>query len=82
MRCSAVSRPARGAWIEIDRCENTDRRGHSRAPQGVRGLKFESDTPVAFDVESRPARGAWIEISVQKNMTILQMVAPRKGCVD
>ena len=36
-----MSRPARGAWIEMDRGgESREVNGWGRAPHGARGLKF------------------------------------------
>ena len=35
------SRPARGAWVEIDMAGIAERAATGRAPQGARGLKWE-----------------------------------------
>ena len=53
-----------------------------RAPQGARGLKCLVGRAEGIPGTSRPARGAWIEILESKNMSIEEMVAPRKGRVD
>ena len=57
----APSRPARGAWIEIE----SNRHGHpfqkSRPARGAWiEIGEEREETVAW--KSRPARGAWIEI--------------------
>ena len=57
------SRPARGAWIEID-CHNQGRNSaRGRAPHGARGLKYHCRIYDNNTFVSRPARGAWIEIT-------------------
>ena len=38
-----MSRPARGAWIEMVLMRQTSRIIQRRAPQGARGLKFGID---------------------------------------
>ena len=59
----SLSRPAWGAWIEIQCFQGWFLLIVSRAPHGARGLKCHVVSVRALDVESRPARGAWIEIS-------------------
>ena len=39
---SVASRPARGAWVEIECLRRAWNAAKSRAPQGARGLKFLS----------------------------------------
>ena len=56
------SRPARGAWVEIQKVSLILYTKGSRAPQGARGLKSESHTNAEYSSLSRPARGAWVEI--------------------
>ena len=58
-----VSRPARGAWIEITRSASPRWRRSCRAPHGARGLKYKVHSDrFSAQRQSRPARGAWIEI--------------------
>ena len=62
-----MSRPARGAWVEISTSKYAIALCTRRAPQGARGLKSQS-FPVALQIaRSRPARGAWVEIVVINN---------------
>ena len=59
-----LSRPTRGAWIEISTTSQVRRRRHSRAPHGARGLKSDlSYSAVGLEGVSRPTRGAWIEMA-------------------
>ena len=62
MALAAVSRPARGAWIEIGMIAMLRLTAPSRAPRGARGLKFKALPKAQRHILSRPARGAWIEI--------------------
>ena len=39
-----------------------EEKGHSRAPQGARGLKWELLKADEDGRLSRPARGAWVEM--------------------
>ena len=57
------SRPARGAWVEMDMRIDADSVENGRAPQGARGLKFFKNYTSVSIISSRPARGAWVEIS-------------------
>ena len=52
-----------------------------RAPQGARGLKFNSGALIKVAKESRPARGAWVEMSRAVRRARRRRVAPRKGRV-
>ena len=57
-----LSRPARGAWIEMT-FSRVYHLGHeSRAPHGARGLKYRQKEQNEAPAQSRPARGAWIEM--------------------
>ena len=77
-----LSRPARGAWIEIPDSSGYPLGMPGRAPQGARGLKsYRALTPSAL-IRSRPARGAWIEIAIVAGCDVTLSVAPRKGRVD
>ena len=57
-----VSRPARGAWIEIYLLLYLGMHLLRRAPHGARGLKSDIIEVGKNIVRSRPARGAWIEM--------------------
>ena len=57
---TGLSRPARGAWIEIFQLFCTIVILNSRAPRGVRGLKYVD----------------------QLFFCLVELVAPREGCVD
>ena len=58
-----MSRPTRGAWIEITRSRKASKMSGSRPTRGawieIVSLRDRTDTQL-----SRPTRGAWIEISV------------------
>ena len=58
-----LSRPSRGAWIEMFSLFLRLFICTGRAPRGARGLKFDfyEQQPILL-VLSRPSRGAWIEI--------------------
>ena len=79
----AQSRPARGAWIEIN--NQSRARGDNRS-RPARGAWIEIKKEILYfgaDSTSRPARGAWIEINVYMDGDIItRKVAPRKGRVD
>ena len=81
--CAAftVSRPARGAWVEMIITQLVQTLIDSRAPQGARGLKSEWYSPETRWQRSRPARGAWVEIKRRRKRTSILGVAPRKGRV-
>ena len=79
---SRLSRPARGAWIEMLRVRAGATRGHGRAPQGARGLKFCNRHLMCTSLSSRPARGAWIEMCQYMRRLDTEGVAPRKGRMD
>ena len=57
-----LSRPARGAWVEILILIDEIGVLHCRAPQGARGLKYNNIKTKVNAAKSRPARGAWVEI--------------------
>ena len=57
-----LSRPARGAWVEIEIHRIAHLARQRRAPQGARGLKSLLSMPTETNYLSRPARGAWVEI--------------------
>ena len=77
-----VSRPARGAWVEIGVVYMRNYGVPSRAPHGARGLKFrDRRNDVLAVLRSRPARGAWVEIAVYCLLAPATTVAPRTGRV-
>ena len=77
-----TSLPARGAWIEMSRTTTIIGWMLRRSPQGERGLKSYSSSPVHSVAASLPARGAWIEIYEDGVKASEEVVAPRKGSVD
>ena len=77
-----VSRPARGAWIEILSMDEAAHLVQRRAPHGARGLKSAERNGRGGQFRSRPARGAWIEIAVVSGQDMSEYVAPRTGRVD
>ena len=74
------SRPARGAWVEIQHERNCEEQQQSRPARGawVEIKKWEADAP---HYKSRPARGAWVEIDWISATIFDIAVAPRKGRV-
>ena len=78
---STASRPARGAWVEIQMDNTGNKIPSGRAPQGARGLKSKQCSPGMEESLSRPARGAWVEIDLTQALQITNEVAPRKGRV-
>ena len=76
-----LSRPARGAWIEIRIFAGHGLPTGSRAPRGARGLKSGPGGAADLRVLSRPARGAWIEIMPLTAIALQRRVAPREGRV-
>ena len=76
-----VSRPARGAWVEIKALTCFTDLGMGRAPQGARGLKSSLHLRPIRQRQSRPARGAWVEIFQYGQCSQAFFVAPRKGRV-
>ena len=76
------SRPAWGAWIEIERVVLPLHHPASRAPHGARGLKLFQIFLVIPLFTSRPAWGAWIEILFDGAEQAAEKVAPRMGRVD
>ena len=77
-----MSRPARGAWIEIRNEKFVGKLTSGRAPRGARGLKSAGHGTAAYQARSRPARGAWIEIGRGGIREGFGEVAPRAGRVD
>ena len=56
--------------------------GRSRTPQGVRGLKLNTDVFMNLMLVSHSARSAWIETIVYCWFVYCLDVALRKECVD
>ena len=54
---SPPSRPARGAWIEINKGLIYSNMGIGRAPQGARGLKSFSPLALTQEVAVAPRKG-------------------------
>ena len=52
-----MSRPTRGAWIEIRIKDKQTELDRSRAPHGARGLKLVGSVVGETDRGSRPTRG-------------------------
>ena len=75
-----LSRPARGAWVEISLQPYWLVLPSSRPARGawVEILVGEFFTSM---ITSRPARGAWVEIKKTGNKYVFIQVAPRKGRV-
>ena len=77
-----MSRPSRGAWIEIKQGKDYDFTTLSRAPRGARGLKSLVYSNLPSQFLSRPSRGAWIEIKGVDFDPVKTQVAPLAGRVD
>ena len=73
-----LSRPARGAWVEII-IYHLHPKGHGRAPQGARGLKFLIQLVLLLSLSSRPARGAWVEINKHAENNSTKASRPARG---
>ena len=77
------SPPSRGAWIEIDRCQDVGSVAQCRPPRGGRGLKYQMKKWHDGVTPSPPSRGAWIEIwHSQLSTASTSRVAPLAGGVD
>ena len=76
-----VSRPARGAWVEIPdaRLQRPEYLG-SRPARGA-WVEIIRAPPYHDKNVSRPARGAWVEILKGEGSSATSRVAPRKGRV-
>ena len=74
-----LSRPARGAWVEMQILIVKPSLENRRAPQGARGLKFSLSSRVQPLPRSRPARGAWVEISMRQSEQKSYMSRPARG---
>ena len=77
--CLPWSRPARGAWIEINTLSSSVPLNIRRAPHGARGLKCLSTGVAAPGMRSRPARGAWIEIYIIRGFYLPVKSRPARG---
>ena len=77
-----MSRPARGAWVEIGRHPVNNTAGNRRAPQGARGLKYKNIYGTCHDRNSRAPQGARGLKSLAVAVVLGSVcVAPRKGRV-
>ena len=77
-----MSRPARGAWIEIQRRKVQKKISPKSRPARGAWIEMPIPVPPCPGSTSRPARGAWIEIVKVHYRGIALRVAPRKGRVD
>ena len=76
-----LSRPIRGAWIEIEYRNYTKMINESRPIRGA-WIEIVLFILIPFFYKSRPIRGAWIEIlSIGFHSDSLK-VAPHTGRVD
>ena len=57
-----MSRPARGAWVEIKKKSSTRKTIKSRPARGAWVEILRLVAAIAAEKKSRPARGAWVEI--------------------
>ena len=53
-----------------------------RTPQGVRGLKLNTNVFMNLMLVSHSARSAWIETGILSLVLFAETVALRKECVD
>ena len=74
-----LSRPTRGAWIEITPLRFEEWRRRGRAPHGARGLKYNDLSTVDAGRQSRPTRGAWIEIKGETPSLFILLSRPTRG---
>ena len=74
-----MSRPARGAWVEIATTLPTAATEGGRAPQGARGLKLLRHAEPEDAGRSRPARGAWVEIAAPATHAEFELSRPARG---
>ena len=78
-----LSRPARGAWVEIINLHAVIVIVCNRAPQGARGLKFKALKVIRIPPPSRAPQGARGLKFFQLVASLVKAhVAPRKGRVD
>ena len=77
-----MSRPARGAWVEIEEVEELRAELQSRPARGAWvEISFLGASSRGVGM-SRPARGAWVEILTALSLSLNSIiVAPRKGRV-
>ena len=82
MKMAPVSRPVRGAWIEINHTpEKSNATDKSRPVRGA-WIEIGMQRKSTAVLVSRPVRGAWIEIKMSVDNDFDEVVAPRKGRVD
>ena len=76
-----LSRPARGAWVEIK--ATVEDLQDELASRPARGAWVEINKGLIYSNMgmSRPARGAWVEIKYFQLTPFQDGVAPRKGRV-
>ena len=76
-----LSRPSRGAWIEILGKGDFSSLSSSRPSRGA-WIEILSRQNVKYMLQSRPSRGAWIEITIYTDCLDVAQVAPLVGRVD
>ena len=78
-----MSRPSRGAWIEIFHPMLAVSAGLSRAPRGARGLKSDGFPCTGERNKGRAPRGArGLKYTKNSRTAIFSPVAPLAGRVD
>ena len=73
-----LSRPARGAWVEIRMTSAYRWSALSRPARGA-WVEMFALTVKLFAVRSRPARGAWVEITLQRDRAELPVRRAPQG---
>ena len=75
-----MSRPARGAWVEILSQIEWLVMPESRPARGA-WVEIDWSDAQKLQLKSRPARGAWVEMGIRDTWIFSPFVAPRKGRV-
>ena len=76
-----MSRPARGAWVEMRSERDVLPLHHPSRPARGAWVEMMRANDDNVGVQSRPARGAWVEIFPAEPAQNITEVAPRKGRV-
>ena len=76
------SHPVWGVWVEIRPSRLLKEKCSCRTPCGVCELKLIAEIDTDGEEESHPVWGVWVEIQLQRICLIMQVVAPRVGCVS
>ena len=77
-----LSRPARGAWIEMLTALTLGYKTETSRPARGAWIEIFTVSRGKSPCASRPARGAWIEMALVTAVSLDGTVAPRKGRVD